>query len=65
MKVVSWKTLLTAVVIGGGGIIYKIMYFDGLTDLFWIVLFGYLHSAAANGRWCGDQRPPCGLKTAR
>ena len=23
-----------------------------------------LHSAAANGRWCGDQRPPCGLKTA-
>ena len=24
-----------------------------------------LHSAAANGRWCGDQRPPCGLKTAR
>ena len=25
----------------------------------------FLHSAAANGRWCGDQRPPCGLKTAR
>ena len=24
----------------------------------------YLHSAAANGRWGGDQRPPCGLKTA-
>ena len=24
----------------------------------------WLHSAAANGRWCGDQRPPCGLKTA-
>ncbi len=24
----------------------------------------HLHSAAANGRWCGDQRPPCGLKTA-
>ena len=23
-----------------------------------------VHSAAANGRWCGDQRPPCGLKTA-
>ena len=23
-----------------------------------------LHSVAANGRWCGDQRPPCGLKTA-
>ena len=23
-----------------------------------------LNSAAANGRWCGDQRPPCGLKTA-
>jgi len=42
MKVVSWKTFLTAVVVGGGGIIYKIIYFDGLTDLFWIVLFGYL-----------------------
>ena len=25
---------------------------------------GRVHSAAANGRWCGDQRPPCGLKTA-
>ena len=25
---------------------------------------GNLHSVAANGRWCGDQRPPCGLKTA-
>ena len=24
----------------------------------------WMHSAAANGRWCGDQRPPCGLKTA-
>ena len=24
----------------------------------------WVHSAAANGRWCGDQRPPCGLKTA-
>lgn len=23
-----------------------------------------VHSVAANGRWCGDQRPPCGLKTA-
>ena len=23
-----------------------------------------VHSAAANCRWCGDQRPPCGLKTA-
>ena len=29
-------------------------------DVEWFLL----HSAAANGRWCGDQRPPCGLKTA-
>ena len=27
-------------------------------------VFDLLHSVAANGRWCGDQRPPCGLKTA-
>ena len=20
-----------------------------------------VHSALLNGRWCGDQRPPCGL----
>ena len=27
-------------------------------------LSSLVHSVAANGRWCGDQRPPCGLKTA-
>ena len=40
MKVVSWKTFLSTVVIGGGAIVYKVIHFDGLTDLFWIVLFG-------------------------
>ena len=36
-------------------------------DEFYNLFSAYLaevHSAAANGRWCGDQRPPCGLKTA-
>lgn len=29
-----------------------------------VVTIVEMHSVAANGRWCGDQRPPCGLKTA-
>ena len=29
---------------------------NGLHDI-----IAQVHSAPLNGRWCGDQRPPCGL----
>ena len=46
-------------------------FVEGLTNLGVVIIdremaeqVVFVHSAAANGRWCGDQRPPCGLKTA-
>ena len=41
MKVISWKSLLSSVLVGGICIIYTVINFDGFTDLLWIALFGY------------------------
>ena len=47
MKLVSPKTLMASL-LGIAFVIYKVKTFDGLQDLFWIVLFGYLVIKALN-----------------
>ena len=47
MKLVSPKTLMASL-LGIAFVVYKVMTFDGLQDLFWIVLFGYLTIKALN-----------------
>lgn len=41
MKLVSPKTLLASL-LGCTFVVMKVMTFDGLVDMFWIILIGYL-----------------------